>query len=71
MSAVAKRKPARACVHCGKGNAELLVAYWPTTEYPVHLHRSCANAWRAVQDAIFEGPPYYGRLPAKIESEAS
>ena len=59
------------CVHCGKGGAELEVAYWPTAPDPVRLHRSCENAWKAAQDAIFEGPPWYGQLPlAKIESES-
>jgi hypothetical protein len=66
MSNVAKR-----CARCGERDAEMLVAYYPTTPRPVLLHRECMDTWRAVQDALFEGPPWNGRLPAKIESEAS
>jgi hypothetical protein len=59
MSNVAKR-----CAHCGERDAEMLVAYWPTAPHPVRLHRECMDIWRAVQDALFEGPPWYGRVPA-------
>jgi hypothetical protein len=68
MSAIAKRK----CAHCGESDAaDLFVAFWPTTPRPVPLHRECVDYWRAVQDALFEGPPWRGWLPATIESEAS
>lgn len=39
------------CNQCGRGGAELEVAYWPTASDPVPLHRSCQTIWKAAHDA--------------------